>query len=93
LLFFHRSTRRFHGFRQVGENLGINGVRLRQLANGSRKVAYLPGIHDRHEPSCFPQTKGQFLFIAAGRFQHHALGCQFFESADQCLYAILVMTG
>ena len=58
------------------QHLRIQGIRLRQLAQGLGKIPHLPRIHDNHRQACFHQGPHHGQFITARGFDDDPRGGQ-----------------
>jgi hypothetical protein len=82
---------RLDQFGEMGEDLCIDRVSLRQPAGGTRKVADLPRINHGYWQTRRGQFTGCRDFIAATGFEHDTANTQLLELLGQCHNAPLIV--
>ena len=74
----------FHHFAVVRQHLGVQCIGLGQLAAGTGKVPYPPGVDHRHRYPRHHQFRRQGGFHSASPFHHHHCRLHLLEKLHQC---------
>jgi hypothetical protein len=88
-----RAGIRPHSLSEEGQRVGVDPIRLGQLARGTSEVAHLPRIgYDQRQPSHRERGHGGAL-VSSGGLQDHERGRGLVQPSEQLLNACLIVGG